>query len=88
MTREEFERMLNAEGIDTIVEVTREPNGSLDTHTHPFEARALILEGEITVVAEGRTIHCKAGDTFHLAPDVPHTESYGPQGVRYLAGRK
>ncbi len=88
MTREEFERMLAAEGIETVVEVVREPNGSLDTHSHPFEARALILDGEITVVVDGKTIHCKPGDTFHLAADVPHTETYGPQGVRYLAGRK
>ncbi len=88
MTREEFEHMLAERGVDTIVEVVREPNGSLDTHTHPFEANALILEGEITLVAEGKTWHCKAGDTFRLDANVPHTEHYGPQGVRYLAGRK
>ncbi len=87
MTKEEFEQMLAGCNVQEIVEVTREPNGSMDTHSHPFEARALILEGEITVIAEGKTIHCKAGDTFHLAANVPHTEQYGPQGVRYLAGR-
>jgi quercetin dioxygenase-like cupin family protein len=88
MNRDEFEKMLAERGVETVVEVTREPNGGLDTHSHPFEAHALILEGEITVVAEGKTIHCKAGDTFRLDADVPHTEHYGPQGVRYLAGRK
>jgi len=88
MNKEEFEKMLAENGVETVVEVVREPNGSLDTHTHPFEAHALILEGEITLVAEGKTIHCKAGDTFRLGANIPHTEQYGPQGVRYLAGRK
>ncbi len=88
MTEEQFRKMMAEHGVETLVEVMREPNGSLDTHTHPFEANALILEGEITLVAEGKTTHFKAGDTFRLAANVPHTEHYGPQGVRYLAGRK
>ncbi len=88
MTKEEFEKMLAERGVETVVEVVREPNGSLDTHTHPFEAHALILEGEITLVAEGKSLLCKPGDTFRLGANIPHTEHYGPQGVRYLAGRK
>lgn len=88
MTEQEFRTLLSTAGITTIVEIQREPNGSLDTHTHPFAAHALILDGEITVTSPTGTQHCKTGDTFQLAANVPHTESYGPQGVRYLAGRK
>lgn len=88
MNEAEFRQLLAEQGFGTVVTVEREPNGSLDTHTHPFEARAMILAGEITVVANGQTWHCGPGDTFHLDADVPHTEHYGPQGVTYLAGRK
>ncbi len=88
MTEQQFRDQLASEGITTVVVVEREPNGSLDTHSHPFEARALILDGEITIVTDTGTQHCRAGDTFRLAANVPHTENYGPQGVRYLAGRK
>ncbi len=88
MTEQEFRDKLASEGFATFVTVEREPNGSLDTHSHPFEARALILDGDITIVANGVTQHCVPGDVFGLAADVPHIESYGPQGVRYLAGRK
>ena len=88
MTEQEFRNQLAADGITTVVAVEREANGFMDTHTHPFEARALILDGEITIVAEGNTQHCVAGDTFRLAANVPHTETYGPRGVKYLAGRK
>ena len=87
MTESEFRAMLASAGFDAVVLVEREP-GSLDTHTHPFEARALILDGDITIVSQQGEQHLHAGDTFHLAANEPHTESYGPQGVRYLAGRK
>ena len=87
MTENEFRQLLASEGIETVVLVEREP-GSLDTHSHPFEARALILEGEITIVTDRGTQHCGPGDSFHLGANEPHTESYGPQGVKYLAGRK
>lgn len=88
MTEEQFRQQAAGQGFDTVVEVERPPNGALDLHTHPFEAMALILAGEITIVAEGHVQHCGPGDTFHLGPDVPHSEQYGPQGVRYLAARK
>lgn len=88
MTEQEFRQWLASEGIDTVVAVEREPNGSLDTHSHPFEARALIIDGEITIEAEGRTRRYGPGEVFQLGADIPHIEHYGPQGVRYLAGRK
>jgi uncharacterized cupin superfamily protein len=48
----------------------------------------MIIEGEIRVVVDGKETHCRAGDTFHLNADVLHTETYGPNGVKYIAGRK
>ncbi|MBL8488149.1 MAG: cupin domain-containing protein [Rhodocyclaceae bacterium] len=57
-------------------------------HARPFEARALILAGEITIRAGGRTVSYGAGDAFHLPAGLAHQESYGPAGVRYLVGRK
>ena len=87
MTQEEFEQQMQEQGYE-IALVERPANGSLDLHTHPFEARALVLDGEITIVAEGRTQHCRAGELFQLDANIPHTEVYGPQGVRYVAARK
>lgn len=88
MTEQEFRDQLAAEGFTTFVMVEREAHGSLDTHSHPFDARALILEGDITIVAGGVTQRCGPGEVFGLAADTLHTESYGPRGVKYLAGRK
>jgi hypothetical protein len=66
MTEQEFRQWLAGEGIDTVVMVEREPNGSLDTHTHPFEARGLVLDGEFTVEVDGHTRRYGPGDVFQL----------------------
>jgi quercetin dioxygenase-like cupin family protein len=57
-------------------------------HTHPFEAKALIVQGELSIAVNDVSRAYKLGDVFHLAPNTPHTEQYGPAGVTYLVGRK
>ncbi|MDD2988372.1 MAG: cupin [Zoogloea sp.] len=88
MDQRTFENLLRDEGYQQPVIVEREPNGRLGRHTHPFEAKALILNGWIAIETEGQTRVYQAGDTFHLAAEEAHSESYGPDGVRYLAGRR
>jgi uncharacterized RmlC-like cupin family protein len=89
MDQQEFTHELRDAGFDDISTVQRPPNGRLDTHAHPFEARALILSGELRIQCgdEMEELY-RAGDVFHLPCDTPHTEAYGPQGVSYLVGRK
>ena len=87
MDRDAFVSALRADGFTEFVLVTRDA-GELDTHTHPFEAKALILAGEIHIRAGGAERVYRRGDTFHLAADAPHTERYGPQGVQYLVARR
>lgn len=88
MDTEAFSQQLREQGFEQISNVTREPDVFVDTHTHPFEARALILSGELTLVCQGQEKRYQPGDIFHLAPGEPHTERYGPAGVSYLVGRK
>jgi quercetin dioxygenase-like cupin family protein len=88
MTADEFSAKLREEGFDNIVLVEREPHGMVDHHSHPFEAKALILDGEIRLVVGGKKNTYRAGDVFHLPHSIDHVETYGPQGVRYLVGRR
>ena len=88
MEQQEFLDTLRAEGYAEPVLVQRAPNGRLDVHAHPFEAKALILRGEIRVHAGGEIKIYRAGDVFHVRRDEPHRESYGPDGVEYLSGRR
>lgn len=88
MDSTQFQRQLEQEGFCNILTVEREADGMLGEHTHPFEAKALVLEGEILLRCGAREQRCRAGDIFHLQAGEPHQEFYGPQGVRYLVGRK
>jgi quercetin dioxygenase-like cupin family protein len=88
MTRDEFLAELAREGFQEIVTVTREPNQAMDLHAHPFEAKALVLDGDLTIRAGESERTYRPGDVFHLATNAPHSETYGPQGVAYLVGRK
>ncbi|WP_233837415.1 cupin domain-containing protein [Paraburkholderia sp. ZP32-5] len=88
MDRAAFTEMLLKEGFPDAVLVTREPNIAMDVHTHPFEAKALIVDGELHIrVGEEERLY-RVGDVFHLPANKAHAERYGPNGVSYLVGRK
>ena len=88
MTKEQFLQLLQQEGFPAPVEVHQIPNGSLDLHTHPFEVKALVIEGSIQIILNGRNVEYHSGDLFQLDFEQAHAESYGPEGVSYLASRK
>lgn len=88
MNQEQFKQQLSQEGFQDLVIVEREADGYLDLHTHPFEAKAMILEGSVVLQVDNETLNFFVGDIFHLAHAKPHTERYGPTGVKYLVGRK
>jgi len=88
MQRDAFLDMLASEGFPEPLLVIRE-HGAMASHAHRFEAKALIVAGEMHIrVDDGEEKHYLVGDVFHLGVGVAHTERYGPEGVHYLAGRK
>ena len=87
MDQDEFASRLRRDGFQEVTTVAREA-GSMGEHSHAFEAKALILDGELQIrTAEGERTY-KTGDIFHLQPNVVHSETYGEKGVKYLVGRK
>jgi len=88
MDRAEFETALHAQGYREVVDRRMEPNSINPEHSHEFDARLLVLEGEMTIVCEGEERTYGAGDSFAMSAGRRHTERCGPQGVRYLAGRR
>lgn len=87
-TFEEFEAQARAAGFDESLVRQWAPGTVLDTHTHPFDADAVVAQGEMWLTCEGNTRHLKPGDTFTLAREVPHAERYGPQGATYWVARR
>lgn len=88
MERDRFLKTLADAGFDQVVTVERPPGAALDVHTHPFEAKALIVEGELYLRTGAEERVYRVGQVFHLQAGEAHAERYGPQGVRYLVGRK
>lgn len=83
----EFEAAERARGCGEVVARDWAPGVVLGEHTHPFRARALVVQGEMWLTADGRTRHLRPGDRFELAAGVPHAERYGPEGATYWVAR-
>lgn len=77
-----------ADGFKEVVERRWEPGTVVDTHTHPFEANALVVQGEMWLTVDGHTQHLLPGGRFALAADVPHDERYGSEGATYWVARR
>jgi quercetin dioxygenase-like cupin family protein len=88
MKPEVFLEKLAKEGFPTPVLVERAVGEFLDSHSHPYEVHALVIEGQIDIAIDGIKTVYLAGDAFHLLPNQIHTENYGAKGVKYLASRK
>lgn len=89
MTWEQFRADMLAAGYDEVLERQWAPGTVLATHTHPFEASALMVQGEMWLSVAGEPArHLLPGDRFHLQPEVPHDERYGAQGASYWVARK
>jgi len=87
MDQETFKLSLLERRLPDPIVIERGP-GELGEHAHAFEANALILEGSITLTIGDQSTQYNVGDVFHLMPQVKHSESYGPNGVKYLVSRK
>ena len=88
MDRTIFETELQQQGYAEMVDRRMEANSVNPEHAHEFDARLLVLEGAMTITSEGQERTYRAGDTFAMTAGCRHTEQSGPEGARYLAGRR
>jgi quercetin dioxygenase-like cupin family protein len=83
----EFEAAERARGCTEVIARSWAPDTVLDEHSHPFRARALVIQGEMWLTVDGQTQHLQPGDRFDVPAGKPHAERYGPQGATYLVAR-
>jgi len=88
MDRANFETELREQDYREVLDRRMEANHTNPDHAHEFDARLLILEGEMTVACDGEERTYRAGETFAMAAGRRHTEQCGPLGVRYIVGRR
>lgn len=87
-TFDRFAAAARADGFDEVLERSWAPGTVLDTHTHDFGVRALVVRGEMWLTVGEATQHLRSGDPFVLDADVPHAERYGPDGATYWVARR
>ena len=87
-TFEVFQAEARAAGFDEALVRQWAPDTVIETHTHAFDADAVVTQGEMWLTCGGSTRHLMPGDTFTLGRDVPHAERYGSQGATYWVARR
>lgn len=83
-----FEANARAAGFDEALAREWAPNTVVETHAHPFDADAVVTQGEMWLTCGEITRHLEPGDTFSLAKGALHAERYGPQGATYWVARR
>jgi lactoylglutathione lyase len=88
MNIDTFKQELTAQNYGETTTIERPAGYNLGTHEHPFDAKALITRGDITLVVNGVSTVFTVGDVFELAAGTPHEEHALPHGVTYVVGRR
>jgi quercetin dioxygenase-like cupin family protein len=85
--RMEFEADLRRESY-RIVNTSLKPNLVAPNHCHDFDAKALVLGGEITITRDNSPVTFGAGQCFEVPAGCMHAEQVGPEGVALMSGRR
>ena len=85
---ETFRSQALGRGFTEVVERRWEPGTVVDTHTHPFAADALVVQGEMWLTVAGQTQHLLPGGRFALDAHIPHEERYGAEGATFWVARR
>jgi mannose-6-phosphate isomerase-like protein (cupin superfamily) len=87
-TFESFAAAARAQGFDEVLERQWPAGTVLDTHTHAFSVKAVVVQGEMWLTVGDSVRHLRPGDAFTLDREVPHAERYGPDGATYWVARR
>lgn len=88
MDRSDSERQLQAEGFAHTYVWEDGPGAYYPDHTHATVTAHIVLDGEMTVTSEGRTVTYRTGERFDVPANTVHSAKMGPRGCRYLIGEK
>lgn len=87
MTPVEFDADLRREGYQ-VMNASLAPNQLNADHTHEFDARIMVLAGEITITRDGQARVYRPGDHWLTPAQAVHAELAGPEGVAIIIGRR
>ena len=87
MNQSEFEAELRRNGYHIFYGGLKAGEVNPD-HAHDWDARVMVLGGEITLTRAGNAETFRVGDSCTVAAGETHAEQVGPHGVAYIAGRR
>ncbi|HZQ00278.1 MAG TPA: cupin domain-containing protein [Reyranella sp.] len=87
MDQATFEAELKRDGYDVMTNTTAGAKVNPE-HSHPFDVRAMVMQGALTLTRNGKAQTYRPGETFSMPRGCLHFESYGDEGAVILLGRK
>ena len=87
MNQSEFEAELQREGYQVFYGGLQAGMVNSD-HAHDWDARVMVIGGEITVTRGGKAETFRPGDSCAVPAGEMHAERVGAQGVAYIVGRR
>ena len=64
-----------------------QPDIVIDTHTHPFDTKAIFVRGEMWLSEGNRIRRLARGGSFRLRTGTPHGERYESESATYRVAR-
>ena len=61
--------------------IAMEPGAVVAEHSHPNEQLGVVVEGSVSITAEGETREMVVGDAYVVPKDLPHRGVAGAEGV-------
>ena len=87
MDRAAFEAELKRDGYEVITSTT--PGEKVNPeHSHPYDVKAMVVKGALTLTRDGKAHTYMPGETFFMPKGCLHSESYDARGAVILFGRK
>ena len=85
---ETYQTDLLAQGYDEVIRREWAPLQLVAEHTHPFAAKAVVVQGEMWLTVGATVRHIGIGGGFELEANVAHAERYGTEGATYWVARR
>jgi quercetin dioxygenase-like cupin family protein len=88
MNETNYRALLAQQGYDEVLVRELPANTTLAEHHHDWDARLLVLSGELHLNRDGASMLFQQGDSFEVPMGQRHAEHYGPGGATLLTGRR
>lgn len=79
---------LKTMGYDPVYVWNAEPNEEDPDHTHPFDTRLFIMDGEIEIRLGEKIITLRSTNEMDIPRGTVHSGKVGPKGCKYIVAER